>query len=1538
MASRVNLKFVFGLGSVLVLIAVVVAYFGLRNWMAPGVEQNLERGRQAEKEGDLKKAITFYGRAVNKDRGNLEAIKIWREALERYTPPARQAYEDLYYGEYLGALRATAMADRKNPEAFRRFLDERYKWTERAMPTLRGWESFAKEYDDLMRNFQGDEAGKNSLRRYRGLARAGMLASYADQSETMIKEGIEDLNTALAADAGDSEAVIALSSMERALADRAERIGRQGEADKQIAAIKARLEKFVQDHPGAQRVRYMVLSEEIRTTAREMAKSAEPGTMLDALKANRAGIRALVDSIMTTPAEKADTVIVMNIAPWVMVAMDNGGEAMDAMIAHVRKGRATDPMFLLGCARLENGRARFGDAIALCKEAAGLPDKPLSLDGLLLHSLRARALLMQADAMFAWWEREKDAAKREELLTQIRAIRKDLAARMGESDSAVLGVDGRLALASGDVPGARTMISAYNDQTQQSDESMLMLEAEILSRIGQKGAAKTKLERVLALDEKNVRALRSLAMIEVEDRDYRSAATRLKFASSLMPNDAGLKDLYDHARELATGKFENDPVVEVVLKAQNAVMGTTGDINAAIKILRDALDEPRYAGDLRISVMLAQYLAMNKDLPGAKVVLQQAAAKNPDNAVLKTMLERIDKDPVEMYMEQIDQAAVTPVQKWLMRYGLYTRLAKPEDAKRALAEAARLEPDNPAVIDTRFDDAIMRRDEAEQDRIVAKARELNLDRNGGELYASRALIARGKVAEAIGGFREVVSKDKLNMLAWRLLGMALLDQGRHGEAIDALKTAVGIKPNDIPSITSYLQALVSAHREAEALALARKSEAVAASDPTFFEMYLLLESSAPGGDKKKAIAARQRQAQRAPNDRGNKSRLASLLVNAGELKDAADLIKDLRTSDPKDPIALQIEAAFLGRQGKVADAVALLQRFIDALKPEERTAELYINNARLLRQLGQPDEAKRTLEAARPVQDPKTALIDRELGDMMYDLGSSVQDSDPEKARAKAAAYLDESLAAYQRALEGGGPDADNAIRKRMMEVCLRAGNFERMGRIVGELPPSAQGEATVLLLQAEAAAAQNEREKALKFYDQAVAADPKDPIVFFKRGDFKASIGRVKDAIADYEQMIRVDQSSVLARARLAKWLRAVGRDAEAVQRVKECTTIEPYNEQFRQALMVMLSELGKPLEAAQAAEDAATTFGTKQWKFNAGQYWARVPNWERAVGHMLSVWMDEKSVNVAVPLIEFLLNKGDVTNAFNVLQAPELAPLMGKSLPLKMLRARVLARSNRTGEAVQLISEALKNNVDMDSNEATSLFMSGITGIYPTPTDQIELLDRLEATQPFAGWLALKANGIRLRDGASKARALRALDALTSGTTPDKVKAATWSLLGTESFTAGNFAEARQRFERGQALDPDNIELCNNLAYILAVKLHECDKALPFALKASRGAPQNSGYLDTLGAAQVCGKKCDEAVRTLGLALNAAVNDAERIPVYIHLGQARLCQGDRIEARRLADQARDLMAGMPSVRQQYDADLKELDTSIDARQSQGR
>ena len=841
--------------------------------------------------------------------------------------------------------------------------------------------------------------------------------------------------------------------------------------------------------------------------------------------------------------------------------------------------------------------------------------------------------------------------------------------------------------------------------------------------------------------------------------------------------------------------------------------------------------------------------------------------------------------------------------------------------KEPLALAVKKDPELPQVIDSQFEDALFRRDQATLDVIVAKAQNSNLDKVGGLLYRARALSMAGKSQDAVGILREVTSKDKLNLLAWRLLGVALYDTKHPAEAVDALRHALDIKPDDIVSIDAYIMAKMAADQPAEALTFAKKNRDIASGDGQFAEMLMTLEANAPGGDKAWAIDARTKIAERAPKNRPNRTKLAALLVNTGQKDLAGPLIAALRKEEPEDQIGVQLEASFKARNGDTPGAVKLMQDFIAGLPKEKRNDELYINSARLLQQIGANAEARKMLEDGRAFQDPKKTLVDRELGDMLFNQNQ----------------WVDANVA-YQRVVDAGGDEDETpgatrfAVRKRILEGHLKLKEFAEVIKLAGKLPAAAQGDPTVLLLEAESAVGLNDNALALKLYGQAVAADPKSPIGYIKRGDWEMSDpARLKDAESDFDQAIRVDPSSTIARIRLVGLYRQSGRDELALTKLRETIAIDVYNEQFRLALVNMCTELGRPRDAAQACDDAVKQFGAPiGWRMKAGQSWSHVPDWGKTVDYIASVWSERKTPEIAVALIEALLNNNDVRQAYNVFQLPEVK--LDQSLALRMLHARVQAKQGLTAQAADEINKSLPT-VNQDSLEESSLFMSGIAGIYPKLSDQLAVLARIEAGHPFTGYLGIKVNEMRAKDDALKPAAYAALEALANNAKDDKVRASCWSLLGNYSYVAGNWEEAHVRFAKGIELDKDNIELNNNLAYVLANKLDKGAEALPFAEKAARGAPLNSGFLDTLGSCQLAVKDYTKAAVTLRNALNAAVNDVERTPVYIHLGWLRLKQGDKIEAKRLSTQAHDLMLSNPIAKDAFQADLQVLDKAIDGK-----
>ena len=530
-------------------------------------------------------------------------------------------------------------------------------------------------------------------------------------------------------------------------------------------------------------------------------------------------------------------------------------------------------------------------------------------------------------------------------------------------------------------------------------------------------------------------------------------------------------------------------------------------------------------------------------------MLQDSVASGTQDTRPQRVLDSMDKDPVQTTLEMIDASPASEAGKNLMRWNLYMQARRPEDARKALAEAVRLEPDNSLVVDAQFDDAMFRMKDAQDkddkagsdavaktmDILAARAQTLNLDRVGGQMYRARALAAQSKPQEAIIALRDVLDKDKLNQMAWRMLGATLIQTGKVADAVDPLTKAVDIKPDDVTAINLLIMALVQSGRAGDALAFARKSEPVATGNNDFVEWLLQLEESAPGGDKNRAIQARENIAKRAPNNRQNQLKLATLLIGVGRLDDAEKIITKLVADDAKDPAAVQVQdalqavqaqATLLAAQNKTPKAVEAMQGFVKNVPEPKKTDEIYISAAQVLRRIGATPESRAMLEEGRKYQD-KRMLVDREIGDVMFEYANRAGDE------AEMGKRLDDSIAAYQRVLDGGAPDEQNLLQKRIIEACLKAKRFDEMAKMIAKLPAGAQSDPTVILLQAEAAAAQNDSKKAQRLYDQVIAADPKNPIGYLKRGDFRfrqagdaMDSQLVKDAQADYEQAINVDSS----------------------------------------------------------------------------------------------------------------------------------------------------------------------------------------------------------------------------------------------------------------------------------------------------------------------------------------------------------------------------------------------------------------------------
>ena len=121
--------------------------------------------------------------------------------------------------------------------------------------------------------------------------------------------------------------------------------------------------------------------------------------------------------------------------------------------------------------------------------------------------------------------------------------------------------------------------------------------------------------------------------------------------------------------------------------------------------------------------------------------------------------------------------------------------------------------------------------------------------------------------------------------------------------------------------------------------------------------------------------------------------------------------------------------------------------------------------------------------------------------------------------------------------------------------------------------------------------------------------------------------------------------------------------------------------------------------------------------------------------------------------------------------------------------------------------------------------------------------------------------------------------------------------------TWTAKQFAPARDQFAEIIRLAPNNVAAENNLAWTMSL-LGQKDDALVHARHAAAAAPEAPAVLDTLGVILLQSGKASEARDTLEKAAKGAPGVAA---IQFHLAQALAQTGDE-------DRAREILRGLLS------------------------
>jgi len=1558
MAAKINTRFILILVTVAAALAIgvgVLAFVAIRN----DAGRNIASGDEAMAAGDYVEAANQYGRAVSKEKSNLEYVDKFQTAIEQLRP-VTEADAVGRFRLLLGVLQQRARIRPRDIAVWNALLEETYR---NAQVDSTWWEWLRDDSETAMRQLSEDTEGYDRIKMLHLIASSQVPSQMTEQDRIRLEQ---DFNTFVKEHPENVEAMVGYARWMIVESDKAllarNASGAKRMYDNAREAIDAAKEIAPDD--------FDVALWDVQAMVSRQSQTADPVTWDQAVAA----------------AERLHGLALQQIERPVMISASNLLPNLNRRNGHQHAAEvaeaflAKEPNSLLGKWILARHLAEAGDMVrarTLAESVLNSEPLPVSFMSTLRFQLRRSA----AKLMFDISVREMLASGGQSINTDELMKMRDLTASVvtdPANDARVIECDAWIAFLNRDFAKAAGAFSRAIEKNPDADWRVYIAAAESMVNQNVPGEAVELL--TVAVDKypiRNVDLVAMLASLELQVGKTDEAVEHCEEVLAVNPEHRRAQLVLAQARRIQDPSSDSASTTGVVLaqaddlieegkpeEARQILLEAHGKSPANLAILQRLTLTEVQAGRseeavARLEGLIAQYpqqmelRALLQQVTGADpidVLAQWAADTYPDGTNRKVALyialrqgAMASRDNARRQEAIGDEGAAAASNALAARYDA--------EAERYLSELGDAALANSDFLNQRFVEALLANNHAEADRLAAKARETNADQARGLTYKARVDAAKGNIEAAAIALDEASKLTPHSVWVWRRLGQCYEQLGNVDRARASYLSALERQPNDAATIQLLVSLLVRSGDRNGAMTLVRDAAKRPGASMAVHELWLGME--AESGDPLHALEERERRYRENPGDRANAISLAVLsartIPDQRSVKDARgnrlysdsqwvslpqaqreELVKKVREtwlrhaesifSDLNADTSGELDvrygrAVFFRETRRMPEANATIRDYLDS---HASGPTPYVVFAGFYEEIGDLTTATAILREGLPHQSDADRSIDRALGNIYFQNGR-----------------VEEALPLLERA-QSGFPTAATSLQ--IAEAHNLMGKFDDAVKALGaheqQYGVSGRSEAlrsrikmdhaAALYAASDATAGDRATDEARAAAKRAIGLSPTDPWPHVLEGmiSFREFIrtGRTRSVLlSDAERAVNnaIAMRAAFAPARMVRAELALAKNPPdynlAITQYEALVVANPRDQQARRAMVQLCARSGDVDRAIEAARGGIEVMPeVEEWYVTAGDLYRSTERYNQAVPMYGTAWERAHSPRTLFYLGDALLRSQPAQPRAVLQLLNGQTELIESLMSIRLIYARALAMNGDWQGGVSQVERAFAAYRETDEPASLETWMAGVRAMYAgrSAKEVDELVHRLAGGDLTpAEMRALGEHWLVSERESGASRAIELFQNAADKTPADEKEqlCGLYTMLGRSYWVIQEYQTAADMYLRALTYNADSVEALNDLAYTYVDGLKRADDALPYAERAYALAPMSGAILDTLGAVHLARKNYGDAERFL----RQSVEIEPSADNHLHLAMLYVAQNDRARARQYLDRGLLLRPG---------------------------